>query len=241
MEYSEFTSIFSTACAKNNLPPLSEEQLQTFCQFTNLLMETNQTTNLTAIRNIPEVIYKHYIDSLTVSPLIPPQASVLDLGCGPGFPSIPLSIYRKDLSITSLDSTAKKINFATQSTKTLQLTNLHPITGRAEDLKIRQKLGSFDVVISRAVARLNILCELCLPYVKLGGVLIAMKGAKAQEELVEAQKAIQTLGGKIEEIKTFNLTTEITEEERGLIIIKKTATTPSMYPRAYASILKKPL
>ncbi len=241
MEFSEFQDIFSTACAKNNISAPSEIQLQKFFDFTVFLMKTNETTNLTAIRSIPEVIYKHYIDSLTVSSLIPRGARVLDLGCGPGFPSIPLAICREDLSVASLDSTVKKIAFVEQSASLLELSNLKAISGRAEDAKIRRELGEFNVVVSRAVARLNVLCELCIPYLKIDGRLIAMKGAKAEEELAEARKAIKTLGGETVELKNIHLTTETGTEERGLIIIEKTSVTPAAYPRAYASILKKPL
>ncbi len=241
MEYSEFRDIFSTACAKNNISIPNETQLQRFYDFTVFLMKINETTNLTAIRNVPEVIYKHYIDSLTVSNLIPQNARILDLGCGPGFPSIPLAIYRDDLSLASLDSTAKKITFVQQSASLLGLSNIKALSGRAEDIKTRRELGEFDVVVSRAVARLNVLCELCIPYLKIGGNLIAMKGAKAEEELSEVQKAIKMLGGELLEVRKAPLATESGSEDRGLIIIRKKSVTPAKYPRAYAAILKKPL
>lgn len=240
MEYTEFKSLLYRAFEKNKLPPPTEEQTERFYQFTVFLLKTNEKTNLTAIRSIPDIIDKHYVDSLPASALIPEGASVLDLGCGPGFPSIPLAICRPDIRITALDSTAKKIRFVEESAVLLSLNNLKAFSGRAEDATVRKTLGQFDIVVSRAVARLNILCELCIPYLKLNGILIAMKGAKADEELAEAQNAIQILGGSSKGIEKSILYTD-SEEARGLIIIKKEKPTPSSYPRSYASILKKPL
>ena len=215
--------------------------MNAFYHFTNHLMTVNQTTNLTAIRNVPDVIYKHYADSLLASRYIPQGSHVLDLGCGPGFPSIPLAIMRPDLSITALDSTAKKIAFVEESKNLLALSNLQAISGRAEDLSIRKKLGEFDIVVSRAVARLNVLCELCIPYLKIGGNLIALKGAKANEELTEASSALKALNSSVIATHEFTLQTSDIPEVRGLIQIIKNKSTPSQYPRAYAAILKKPL
>ena len=242
MEFTEFESLFQRSLAQNGIEPLSNERIERFFRFTNHLMAVNEHTNLTAIRTIPEIITKHYLDSLLVSPLLPRGAQVLDLGCGPGFPSIPLAIARPDLSITALDSTEKKIRFVKESAAILALDNLSAFAGRAEDRKTMAALGKFDVVVSRAVARLNVLCELCLPYASVGGSLIAMKAAKAEEELSEAQNAIKTLGGKESTAHTQTLTLLSGETEpRTLIEIPKAAETPSIYPRIYATIQKKPL
>jgi len=180
------------------------------------------------------------VDSLTVSSLIPEGARVLALGCGPGFPSIPLAIARPDLTIRALDSTDKKIRFLNESADLLELSNLKGYSGRAEDPKTRKELGQFDVVVSRAVARMNVLSELCIPYVFIGGKLIAMKGAKGDEELAEAQNAIKILGGAAKN-HALELITNDSSEARCLIEVFKVKETPSTYPRQYSAILKKPL
>ena len=241
MEYSEFKGILTEAFQINRLPEPTEGQIQLFHRFCEFLLETNKTTNLTAIRNHEDVIYKHFVDSALVSAYIPQSVTVLDLGCGPGFPSLPLAILRPDLSIKALDSTAKKITFLNQAAELLQLSNIKGVSGRAEDATVRKELGQFDIVVSRAVARLNVLCELCIPYVKIGGNLLAMKGAKAEEEQIEAKAAIQTLGGDTSKQINLQLRTQSNAEARAIIQIPKIATTPLKYPRPYANILKKPL
>ena len=216
--------------------------MQQFYRFTEHLLEVNAHTNLTAIREPIGIVDKHYIDSLLAMYLIPEGSRVLDLGCGPGFPSIPLAIMRPDLQITALDSTSKKIDFVQKSAEILQLSNLNGVSGRAEDVKLRKELGKFDVVVSRAVARLNILCELCLPYLKVGGNLIALKGAKYEEELAEATNAIKVLGGESAKTEQKELiTAENQAEIRGMIVVELKKEPPAQYPRAYAAILKKPL
>ena len=216
--------------------------MQQFYRFTEHLLEVNTHTNLTAIREPVGVVDKHYIDSLLAMHLIPEGARVLDLGCGPGFPSIPLAIMRPDLEITALDGTAKKIDFVQKSAEILQLSNLKGVSGRAEDAKLRKELGKYDIVVSRAVARLNILCELCLPYLKIGGSLIAMKGAKYEEELAEATSAIKILGAETTKTEQKELITAKNQAEtRGMVVIQLKKQSPAQYPRAYAAILKKPL
>ena len=181
MDFTTFSQTFSDAAAKNGISIPNQVQMQQFYRFTEHLLEVNAHTNLTAIREPVGIIDKHYVDSLLAMHLIPEGSRVLDLGCGPGFPSIPLAIMRPGLEIVALDSTAKKIDFVQESTEILQLSNITAISGRAEDIKLRKTLGKFDIVVSRAVARLNILCELCLPYLKIGGTVIALKGGKYEE------------------------------------------------------------
>ena len=242
MEFTEFSQIFASAAAKNNILLPNEAQMLQFYRFTEYLLEINAHTNLTAIREPIGIVDKHYIDSLLAINLIPEGARVLDLGCGPGFPSIPLAIMRPDLEITALDSTAKKIDFVQKSAEILQLSNLKGVSGRAEDAKLRKTLSKYDIVVSRAVARLNVLCELCIPYLKIGGSLVALKGAKFEEELAEAANAIKVLGAETAKIEQAELiTAENQAETRGIIVIHAKKEPPCQYPRAYAAILKKPL
>ena len=242
LEFTEFSQIFASAAIKNNIPVPNEAQMLQFYRFTEYLLEINAHTNLTAIREPIGIIDKHYVDSLLAIDLIPEGSRVLDLGCGPGFPSIPLAIMRPDLEITALDSTAKKIDFVQKSAEILQLSNLKGVSGRAEDAKLRKTLSKYDIVVSRAVARLNVLCELCIPYLKNGGSLVALKGAKFEEELTEATNAIRVLGAETAKIEQAELiTAENLAETRGIIVIQAKKHPPCQYPRAYAAILKKPL
>ena len=242
MDFTTFSQIFSDAAAKNGISIPNQVQMQQFYRFTEHLLEVNAHTNLTAIREPVGIVDKHYIDSLLATHLIPEGSRVLDLGCGPGFPSIPLAIMRPDLEIVALDSTAKKIDFVQKSAEILQLSNINAISGRAEDTKLRKALGKFDIVVSRAVARLNILCELCLPYLKIGGSLIALKGAKYEEELTEAAGAVKVLGGELIKCEQKDLIiASYQAETRGMIVIQLKKDPPVQYPRAYATILKKPL
>ncbi len=242
MNYEDFLLKLKDSSAKNGINPPTDTEAELFFRFTEHLLATNAHTNLTAIREPIGMIDKHYIDSLLVSHLIPRGSRVLDLGCGPGFPSVPLAITREDLQIVALDSTAKKITFVEETAKTLDLSNLNAVSARAEDATTRKNLGKFDIVVSRAVARLNILCELSLPYLCTGGQLIALKGAKFEEELAEASHAISVLGGKVVDIHRKNLIlSNGNEEARGAIVIEAIKPAPTQYPRAYAAIMKKPL
>ena len=242
MELREFQELMQDAVRKNGLPPLSAQTEEAFWAFAMHLLRVNEHVNLTAIRNVPDVITKHFVDSLLAAAYLPEGARVLDLGCGPGFPSLPLAIARPDLRIVALDSTDKKIRFLFDTATLLHLPNVEAVTGRAEDAAVRRRLGTFDAVVSRAVARLNLLSELCLPYVREGGHFLAMKGAKGEEELQEAANAIGLLGGRVlaAEEKPLVLL-DGSSEPRVLIDVQKVKKTPPQYPRAYAAMLKKPL
>ncbi len=240
MDFDAFFAQLEEAFLSNALAAPGETEARLFAAFTERLAETNAHTNLTAIRDLAEVPYKHYADSILAAEHLPSGATVLDVGCGAGFPSVPLAIWRPDLHVTALDSTEKKVRFVRESAEALGLSNLTAIAGRAEDFEIRRTIGQVDAVVSRAVARLCVLSELCLPYLKVGGVFVALKGAKGGEELAEAQNGIKILGGEAV-LHKITLHTPAGDEERTLIVVKKCKPTPPQYPRAYAAIVKKPL
>jgi 16S rRNA (guanine527-N7)-methyltransferase len=195
MEFDKFSELLTEAFENNNLSGLLDDNKKlAFYRLYVLLVETNKITNLTAITDPEGVILKHFVDSATATELIKKGASVIDVGCGAGFPSLPLAILRDDITVTSLDSTGKKIEFVKKVADELKLTNINPVNDRAEDYCAKRR-ESFDCCISRAVARLNILSELCLPFVKVGGKFVAMKSNKATEELAEADRGIALLGG----------------------------------------------
>ena len=199
------------------------------------LLRVNESMNLTAITDERGVIVRHFIDSLTVADLIPEGASVIDVGCGGGFPTLPLAIVRPDLTVTALDSTAKKLTFVASVAEKLSL-NVTTLPKRAEE--IPECREQFDVCVSRAVARMNLLTELCLPQVKIGGKFIAMKAQSGEEELREALGGIEKLGGKVADTAAFTLKDA---GERYLITVEKIAPTPTAYPRPWGKIKKKPL
>ena len=242
MEYIELEALFCKSMQENGLSIPETDKIERFWRFSKHLLQVNQITNLTAIRNMPDTITNHLIDSLLCEEYIPQGTRVLDIGCGPGFPSLPLAIMRPDLEIVALDSTAKKIAFVQESAQLLSLENITAISGRAEDAAISKKIGTFDVVVSRAVAKMSILSELCLPYVKIGGRFIALKAAKAEEELAEATNGIRILGGSNATLHEKELSlADGASERRCLIEVQKAKKTPAGYPRSYSQISKKPL
>ncbi len=219
---------------------LTDEQLSRFETLSDLLVEQNKTMNLTAITDPDGIAVKHFADSISVltAAELPQGSKVLDVGTGAGFPGIPLLIMRPDLDLTMIDSTAKKLKYVENTVNELGLmaTTLHT---RAEEAgQSKEYREKFDFVCSRAVAALNVLCEYCLPFVKQNGLFIAMKGAKAQEEIDGAKSAIKLLGGKIIAEKSFSLSDG---GERTLVVIKKISQIPPKYPRPSAQIAKKPL
>lgn len=244
IDRNEFYGKLSDAACKNGMSHLfNNTNAELFYKLTLRMLEVNEHMNLTAICDLDGIILKHYIDSLTVSKYIPEGSKILDIGCGAGFPTLPLAIVRPDLQITALDSTAKRIEYIRETVNLLGLANVTAITARAEetghDLELRE---NFNIVIARAVARLNILAELSIPFVKIGGSFIAMK-ANAAEEEKEALKAIKTLGGELISSEKFELISENFDEDmpRCIINIKKVSETPKNYPRNNSQIKKKPL
>ena len=211
------------------------DKAKSFSLLLRELLAFNEHTNLTAITEPREIIIRHFIDCLTVADLIPEGASVIDVGCGGGFPTLPLAIARPDLSITALDSTAKKLTFVEAMAKKLSL-SVKTLPKRAEE--IPECREQFDVCISRAVARMHLLTELCLPQVKVGGKFIAMKAQSGEEELTEALGGIEKLGGKVADTHAFTL---LDAGERYLVTVEKITPTPTAYPRPWGKIKKKPL
>lgn len=244
ISYEEFCGECKRIFAMN--PEISapdEEQTAKLYRLTEIMLEVNEHMNLTAITDCSQIILKHYVDSLSVAKYIPENARIIDIGCGAGFPSLPLAICRPDIRIVALDSTAKRINYVQNTANALGLTNLSAIAARAED-KAKDSLyrESFDVAVARAVADLPVLCELCLPFVKVGGHFASMKAARGDEELDNARRAIKTCGGGVVQMIHADLTGDGSNyEKRRLIIIEKVEKTPKNYPRNFAQISKKPL
>ena len=219
---------------------ISDNQLEKFDKYMQLLLKWNEKINLTAIVEPDEVKIKHFLDSLTVLKYINDEDKVIDIGTGAGFPGIPLKIMKPDTKITLLDSLNKRINFLNIVIEELGLKNIEAIHGRAEEFA-RNKLyrEKYDIAVSRAVANLSTLTEYMLPFVKVGGRCICMKGANVKEELDKAKNAIQELGGKIEKIDNFCLSNN--DNGRNIIIIKKVKETKSKYPRKAGIPSKEPL
>ena len=218
---------------------LVDNKISKFMVYKNLLQEWNEKINLTAITEDSEIVKKHFIDSLTVIKYIKEGASIIDVGTGAGFPGIPIKIEKESTNITLLDSLNKRIIYLNEVIEKCNLENIKAVHGRAEDfgnnVEYREK---YDIAIARAVANLATLTELCLPFVKLGGSFIAMKGSSV-EEIDEAKKAIEVLGGKIEKIDNFILPG--TDSERNIVIIKKIKNTPKLYPRRAGIPANKPI
>ena len=213
------------------------DALERMEKFADLLIEKNKVMNLTAITEDDKVARLHFADCLYLLSCGELQGKkIIDVGCGGGFPSLPLLCAEPKLDILGLDSTAKRINFVTESAAELGVGGKF-VAARAEEyaLKNREK---FDIATSRAVAGLNVLLELTLPFLKVGGKLLAMKGMNSDED-ADAQKALQVLGGKIVDIKTYSVGDEF--PERRVVIVEKIRKTPDAYPRRYAKISAKPL
>ncbi len=220
---------------------LTDAAIEKFTLLTDIMLEENEKYNLTAIKDPDKIILNHYADCAALAAILPSGASIADIGCGAGFPSLPIAILRRDINILGVDSTAKRITYVNMAAERLSLTNIKAITARAEDLGRSERRESFDIVTARAVAAMRILCELCLPLVKPGGQMIAMKGKNAEAELAEAKCGIGTLGGKLREMREISLTDGEELLSHPLIIIDKAKKTPPAYPRPYAQISKKPL
>lgn len=239
----EFKSELSRVFKLNGVGGLlNAEKSDKFYRLTLRMLEENEKYNLTAIKEADKIILNHYADCALPAAKLKKGASIIDVGCGAGFPTLPFAILRDDIKILAIDSTAKKVAYVAESARLLGLQNVTALSVRAEDAAndegYREK---FDYATARAVANLQVLSELCLPFVKPGGEFIALKGKNAAYELNDAKRAIAILGGTDAKIEELKLTDGVICEEHPLITIKKKTKTPSIYPRPYAKILKKPL
>lgn len=218
---------------------LTENMLTQFEQYAALLVEWNQKMNLTAITEPCQIAVKHFLDSLLTlqSFDIPKGARVIDVGTGAGFPGVPIKIARPDIDLTLLDSLHKRLTFLDALTRAVGV-NAELVHSRAEDVaKLAAFRETFDIAVSRAVAPLNVLLEYCLPFVKVGGVFVALKGSKAQLEIGSAENALEVLSGEVFKVEKFNLK----GEERNIVVVKKVSALDSSYPRCSAKIKRNPL
>lgn len=239
--FSEYKRIFS----ENGLDRFASDALaEKFFSLTEFMLAQNAVMNLTAITEPSEVILKHYADSLTASEHINEGAKIIDVGCGAGFPSLPLAIARPDLFVTAMDSTDKRIAYVREAALRLGLSNLTAVTARAEDAAHGEMRGKYDYATARAVARLNVLAEYCIPFLKVGGVFLPMKAKSGAEEMEEAKNAFSTLRAKVIFSTEFTLADTKSDSEtqtRFIAKIEKCGETEKIYPRNNSQIKKKPL
>lgn len=236
-----FDKLSATFAALGLDPLLTSERREAFYRLYRLLVEENAKYNLTALTDEDSVILLHFADSLMGAALIPEGASLIDVGCGAGFPSLPLALCRPDLTVTAADATAKKTAFVAAAAAHLGLTNLKTLTGRAEQLAHSEHRDAYDVATARAVAALPMLTELCAPFVRPGGLFLALKGRTAMEELEVSRHAIGELKCKVRFTKEYAIGEGDAAQGRGILLMEKTAPTPAAYPRPFARIKSRPL
>lgn len=237
----EYFDIMHAASSDVNLP-FNEETYNKFMQYKDMIKYWNEKINLTAIVEDEQIVKKHFIDCIKIFKFLPLKEakSIIDIGTGAGFPGIPIKIIKPDINVVLLDSLNKRINFLNEVINKIELKNISTIHGRAEDFsrKIEYREKS-DVAVSRAVANLAVLSELCIPYVKVGGYFVAMKGPSVEEEIKDGRNAVSILGGKIEDIIKIEI--ENSDLNHNLVVIKKVKETPKIYPRKAGTAVKKPL
>ena len=229
------------ATLEQGLPALGlgPELIEPLETFSRMLLEKNQVMNLTAITDPRDVAVLHLLDSLALTGLAGLEGrTVVDVGTGAGFPGVPLAIARSSARVTLLDSLGKRVDFLRESCRTLGLDNVECVHGRAEEFA-GERRETFDLAVSRAVAALPVLCELCLPLVKVGGAFWAMKSVDTEEEISASKAAVKVLGGRIQAVSDYTIPT--TEVVHRVVCIQKTAPTPKKYPRRFALIKKQPL
>jgi 16S rRNA (guanine527-N7)-methyltransferase len=219
---------------------LDNSAVENFETYFQLLEETNKVMNLTAISGREDVARLHFLDCMALLKIADfSNASVIDIGSGAGFPGFPIAIADRSVKLTTLDAQQKRIGFLSKTAQAIGREDINCIHARAEEAALTPMRESFDYAVSRAVARLNVLCELCLPFVKIGGAMIAMKSVDTEEEIDQAKPAIKTLGGKIEKVSDYPVPgTDIIHRA---VVIRKIGKTPKGYPRRFAKIQKSPL
>ena len=238
MNFEEFKRIFIEESKYLNLE-ISDEKLKLFFDYMKGIIEWNDKINVTAITDEKMFIVKHFVDSLAINKFAVSSNSIIDIGTGGGFPGIPLKIMNKDSKITLIDSVNKKLNVIRDITKDMDLGSLEIIHSRAEDLAAKTEYREmYDMATTRAVSNFTTILEYMLPFVKVGGIAVCMKGPNFKEELEEAKVAIDVLGGKFEKIESLNVGEEL---ERNIIIIKKVKNTPKKFPRGQGKPLKEPI
>lgn len=221
---------------------LTEEKYNQFIKYMKLVQEWNEKINLTAITEDEDVIKKHFIDCIKIFKCesISKAKNVIDVGTGAGFPGIPIAIMKPEIDVTLLDSLNKRINFLNTVVTELGLKNVVTIHSRAEDGARRRDLREkFDIATSRAVANMAVLSEYCLPYVKIGGNFIALKGPAVEQELQDGSKAVEILGGEINKIVEVEI--EETDLKHNIVEVNKIKSTSKVYPRKAGTITKKPI
>lgn len=250
MEKNIFTEKLDRALLENLKIELAPSQKEQMFFLAERLVEVNKVMNLTAITDEDGIVLRHLVDSLLISEYIAPNSSIIDVGCGAGFPTLPLAILRPDLKITALDSTEKRIRYVDETAHLLGLENVRAVAARAEDFaKLPENREKFDYATARAVASLPILCELTIPFVRVGGSLVAMKAKGGSDEFEASRSAIRQLCGAnslasakvVEKSLTGEVNGESICENRTVIVINKLSATPKTFPRKFAQIKKTPL
>lgn len=243
MTRAEFYALTKQMFAENGLSDYAADAtVEKLFLLTDIMRKTNEKMNITAITDEAEIIARHYADCLFAAKYLPQGATVIDVGSGGGMPTLPFAIARPDIKITALDATAKKTAYISDTARALELANVQTLCGRAEELGRSAELRcKFDVVCARAVARLNILLEWCIPFCKTDGIFIAMKGKNAEEELCEAANAMEKLNISLAEKQEIILHEKTADSSRANLIFRKIGKTPDIYPRTNAQIKKKPL
>ena len=238
MDLKEFEVFFENELKKNNLK-LEKSQYEKYYIYMKNILEWNTKINVTAVRDEESFIIKHFIDSLMISNYVNSDVKVIDIGTGAGFPGIPLKLFNEKIEITLVDSINKKLNVIRESIKEMNLDKIDIIHSRAEDLAIKEEYReNYDIATTRAVSNLSTILEYMMPFIKVGGYAVCMKGPNYNDALNNAKNAIKILRGKLESIENFNINTEY---ERNVIVIRKIEKTPKRYPRSGNKPLKEPI